>query len=64
MERLGNPYKTNTDKKLSPIEQVAFQDGFASAQKKHKNDFLYGFYTGIVAFCIVAFLCLTCNFYM
>ena len=51
-------------KKLSPIEQVAFQDGFASAQKKHKNDFLYGFYTGIVAFCIVAFLCLTCNFYM
>ena len=42
----------------------AFQDGFASAQKKHKNDFLYGFYTGIVAFCIVAFLCLTCNFYM
>ena len=51
-------------KKLIDTEQVAYQEGYAHAKKKHKNDFIYGFYTGIVAFCIVAFLCLTCNFYM
>ena len=48
-------------KKLKPTEQVAFQEGFATAQKKHKQDFLYGFYTGLVGAIITLIICLTFN---
>jgi hypothetical protein len=51
-------------KNLKPTEQVAYQEGYADAQKKRKDDFLYGFYTGIVASIITVFICLTFNLYM
>ena len=51
-------------KNLKPEEQVAYQDGFATANTKHKDDFIYGFYTGLVASIITAIICLTCNLYI
>jgi hypothetical protein len=51
-------------KNLKPIEQVAYQEGYADAQQKYKGDFLYGFYTGLVGAIITLIICLTFNLYM
>ena len=51
-------------KKLIDTEQVAYQEGYAHAKKKHKNDFLYGFYTGFIGVIITIIFCLTFKFTM
>tara|TARA_R100000664_G_C2741179_1_gene129633 strand:- start:1362 stop:1520 length:159 start_codon:yes stop_codon:yes gene_type:complete len=51
-------------KNLTPIEQVAYQEGYHKAKENYKNNFKYGYYTGF-AFAVITYIfCLTFNLYM
>ena len=51
-------------KKLTPEEQVAYQEGYATAKKNHKDDFKYGYFTGLIFALITYLFCLTFNLYI
>jgi len=58
-------YYDAKDKEISLRDlQNAFHNGFLSGQKTYKNDFIYGFYTGLAGAIITVFICLIFNLEM